>query len=60
MPKNTYINIFLKISLILDDVKNNLNEQRSIINSQWCYHLMKAHRTKLGVEVNNKNSLIMH
>ena len=42
----------------------NLNEMKrqilDIIDSQRCYKVMKTHRTKLRVEMNNKNGVIKH
>ena len=58
MLKNNQINI-LKEPVNLDDIKNYNSKQRDIINSRICYNVMKTHRTKLRVEMNNKDGLIM-
>ena len=59
MLKTNQINI-LKEPLNLDDMKNYNSKQRDIINSQTCYNVTKTHRTKLRVEMNNKDGLIMY
>ena len=40
-------------------MKNYIGKQRDTIDSQRCYNVMKTHRIKLGVEMNNKYDLIM-
>ena len=57
MLKNNQINI-LKEPLNLNYMKNYNSKQRDIINSRRCYNVMKTHRTKLRVEMNNKDNIM--
>ena len=57
--KNNQISI-LKGPLNLDDMKHYKSKQRDIITSRRCYNVMKTHRTKLRVDMNNKDGFIMH
>ena len=59
MFKNNHINI-LKGPLNSDEMKNNISKQGDRIDSQRCSNVMKTHRAKLRVDMNKKDSLIMH
>ena len=51
---------FLKRTFKLIWDKNYINKHRDIIDSRRCYNVMKTHRTKLRVDMNNKDKIIMH
>ena len=52
--------IFKKYLLNLDDMKNNNSKQRNRIDLQRRSDVIKTHRAKLRVDMNNKDDLIVH
>ena len=41
-------------------MKNYLSKQKNINDSQYCYNLVKTHRTRLKIEVNSKDGPIQY